>query len=104
MPSRPKRPCTAPACSALVDNGRCEQHTRGSSAKQGYGAAHRRWRAQVLQRDVLCVRCLEEDRVTAATVADHVIPWRRGGAQRDLSNGQGLCVIHHNRKTWMENR
>ncbi len=70
-----------------------------SSSAQGYGAAHRAWRAAVLARDPLCrwPGC-----AALATHADHIVPWRHGGGQFDLANGQGLCAAHHNVKTAQE--
>lgn len=55
MPSAPKRPCTHPGCSVLVDKGRCPKHRkayeerRGSSTKRGYGIGWQRGRIPVLK-------------------------------------------------------
>lgn len=54
----------------------------------------RRWiarRAEQLSREPLCARCAKAGRVTAATVADHVIPHR--GDERLFFDGrlQSLC-------------
>jgi 5-methylcytosine-specific restriction endonuclease McrA len=52
--------------------------------------AWRRLRAQVLQRDPICVRCRRHE----ATVADHIITRRNGGAD-SLDNLRGLCQPCH---------
>jgi 5-methylcytosine-specific restriction protein A len=137
MPTRPLHPCAEPGCPVLVDVGpRCPQHRqashrraqaiRGTAARRGYDARHRRWRLLVLAHGPLCVPCLAQGRVESATVADHVIPlaeWSQDpvGARRrlakvltdrgrawdcldawSLDNGQGLCVWCHNAKTARE--
>ena len=68
------------------------------SAKQPwYGT--KRWqirRAQQLRDHPLCVLCLEQHRVTAATVADHITPHK--GDYNLFWHGelQSLCAMHHN--------
>jgi 5-methylcytosine-specific restriction protein A len=47
-------------------------------------------RSQLFDRQPLCVRCLAENRVTVATIRDHVIPLGEGGAD-DEANVQPLC-------------
>ncbi len=96
-----RKPC--PSCRrALVTSGRCApceaQHQRalalrrGTTASRGYGAAHRAWAAQVLRQHPICP-C-----GAVATVADHVVAFRDGGAKFDISNGQGLCASCSGRK------
>jgi hypothetical protein len=65
---------------------------RGTSAARGYGSQHRTWARQVLRRHPICP-C-----GAPAVVADHVVPWRSGGAKHDASNGQGLCLSCSGRK------
>lgn len=72
---------------------------RGTAASRGYDAKHRRWRRLILARDPLCQRCLAKNLVVPATVADHIIPLRHGGARFDLANGQALCRACHAVKT-----
>ena len=50
-----------------------------------------------LARDPVCVKCEGRE----ATVADHVIPKKRGG-QDSLANLQGLCRACHAFKTLQE--
>lgn len=107
----PKRPCSTPNCPGLREPGErycpaCagskparERDERESATRRGYGAAHRRWREMVLARDPLCVMCKANGRIVPATVADHIVPIKRGGARFDMDNGQGLCHDCHNRKT-----
>ena len=51
------------------------------------------------QRNPLCKECENLGIITAATVADHVLPINRGGAKFDESNIQSLCESCHNRKS-----
>ena len=114
-PRRPASPCTYPGgCPALVDGGgRCPKHRkqgfkvqdqqRGSSTQRGYGSRWQRARAAYLRRHPLCVECLKEERVVAATLVDHIIPLR--GVHRlfwDESNWQALCAPHHDSKRGRE--
>lgn len=67
----------------------------------------RKWRnlrAQFLQGNPVCVRCQEEGRAVAATVADHIIPIRKGGQPWSESNLQPLCAKHHNIKSASDDR
>lgn len=65
-----------------------------TAAQRGYGYKWQQARAQYLREHPLCVMCRADDRVTAATVVDHIVPhrgdqslfWRR-------SNWQSLCPI-----------
>ena|SRR3990167_1447541 len=110
-PTAPLKPCRFPGCPALTARRFCPEHqaaeyrrqdsVRGSAASRGYGAGHRRWRPLVLARDPLCVFCLTRGLSTPATVADHIVPLSKGGTW-ELSNGQGLCIPHHNAKTMRE--
>jgi 5-methylcytosine-specific restriction enzyme A len=68
-----------------------------SSSQPWYGT--KRWqirRKQQLQQQPLCALCLQEHRVTAATVADHVVPHK--GDYDLFWHGalQSLCAHHHN--------
>ena len=68
---------------------------RGTSTEQGYGVAHRRWREQILKRDVWCVDCQVARRVTSAVEAHHLVKLSAGGAALELENGLGLCKPCH---------
>lgn len=54
----------------------------------------KRW----LEDNPLCVECAKADRVTAATVPDHIVALVNGGAD-DETNLQSLCADHHRDKT-----
>jgi 5-methylcytosine-specific restriction enzyme A len=61
---------------------------------------NRRWRlkhTQQLQQQPLCVMCLANGRVTAATIADHIQP--HNGDLNLFWHGelQSLCTFHHNK-------
>lgn len=47
----------------------------------------------------LCARCLRQERVTAATELDHIVPLFKGGSMRDPKNLQSLCSACHQDKT-----
>lgn len=59
----------------------------------------RRW----LEQHPLCCRCDAEDRVSAATVPDHIVPLWANGPDTD-SNLQSLCKAHHDAKSACEER
>lgn len=76
---------------------------RGNSTQRGYDADWRRYRIMYLREHPLCVECLKEDKVTAATVVDHIIP-HKGNKELfwDPKNHQSLCEHHHDLKTATE--
>lgn len=77
---------------------------------RGYNSRWQAARLAFLAKHPLCVMCQAEGRVTAATVVDHIVPHRLGGAIEsgdahqihmararfwDSSNWQPLCKPHH---------
>jgi 5-methylcytosine-specific restriction endonuclease McrA len=70
---------------------------REDATRRGYNRRHRKWRMEVLARDLLSRACGAKP----ATVADHIVPLNQGGTW-DLSNGQGLDETCHRRKTAMQ--
>lgn len=72
---------------------------RGTSAERGYDADWQRCRLAVLGREPFCRLCAAKDRVSAATLVDHIIPLADGGERLDDSNLQPLCVECHAIKT-----
>ena len=68
----------------------------------------KRWqdtRAAQLAREPLCRMCLAEMRVTAATVADHVVEHKGDPALFwNTGNLQSLCSSHHSRDKQREER
>ncbi len=55
----------------------------------------RKLRASFLADNPLCKECENENKVTTATIADHIIPIRQGGEPLDTANLQPLCEHHH---------
>lgn len=89
------------AARSLLNCNRPRQERRPDSRHALYN--DRRWRkARLLHlaRNPLCVACQTEEKLTAATVVDHVIPHRGDVALFwDTTNWQSLCETCHNRKT-----
>lgn len=112
IPTRPKKPCSYSGCPNLVELGHsfCEKHNnkatkqyirdRGSASQRGYDSRWRKARLRHLREHPFCVECLKENKLTKATVVDHIVPHR---GDRILfwneSNWQSLCEHHHNKKT-----
>jgi 5-methylcytosine-specific restriction protein A len=96
----------------VLRSGRCVAHRRAHDTRlkrsqpwRGYDAEWRVVRAEQLAAEPWCRRCRDEDgALTPATVVDHIVPLRQGGARLDPENLQSLCPMHHNRKTAYENR
>lgn len=73
--------------------------TRKSASQRGYTS---RWRtknskAQLIE-EPLCRACKAQGKTVRATVADHIIPKRKGGTDI-TTNLQSLCATCHNIKT-----
>lgn len=68
---------------------------RLSSTARGYGARWRRFRAQYLRQNPLCVRCLKDSKAVPATVVDHVDPHRGDMVKFWNSPLQSLCAPCH---------
>jgi 5-methylcytosine-specific restriction enzyme A len=78
---------------------------RPSAARRGYDSRWRRARSLYLAEHPWCARCLDEGRLTPATVVDHVEPHR--GDERlfwDQDQWQALCKQHHDAKTVRDGR
>lgn len=98
MPNRPPRyvpPRTAPDRTPTP---------RATTAERGYGARWQKARAAFLAQHPLCAQCAKENRVTAATVVDHVIPHKGDEALfwDQEGNWAALCAKCHNVKTSRE--
>lgn len=59
-------------------------------------------RAVKLRHNPLCEECLRHGRITLATLVDHIVPIKKGGACLDMDNLQSMCDSCHNRKTAKE--
>ncbi|MEC0092871.1 HNH endonuclease signature motif containing protein [Paenibacillus macquariensis] len=112
MPSKPKQPCKNMGCPNLTTDGYCEAHAkdrhqydrfRGTAAQRGYDGVWRKARVGFLRKHPLCVHCLNGDRLTEATVVDHIKP-HKGDKELfwDRNNWQPLCQKCHGIKTATE--
>ncbi|MGF7185287.1 5-methylcytosine-specific restriction protein A [Desulfitispora alkaliphila] len=113
MPRKPKKPCGYPGCPELTAGRYCQAHQREMDRdydknnrpyKHLYKSA--RWqklRKQVLNKLPLCVECVKINRLTPATVVDHIRP-HEGDEELfyNLENLQPLCKTCHDRKTAKE--
>ncbi|WP_260597826.1 HNH endonuclease [Sphingomonas endolithica] len=61
-----------------------------SRHERGYGTEHDKMRAHLLATVILCEECTRHGRVTAGTIADHIIPLAKNGTS-ERSNYQLLC-------------
>ncbi|WP_301171043.1 HNH endonuclease [Brevibacillus nitrificans] len=113
MATRSKKPCSYPGCSALTTDRYCEKHKqetsqqynrdRGSAAQRGYDARWRKAREAFLRVHPLCIHCLKDGKVMAATVVDHIKPHKGNRILFwDRSNWQALCASCHSKKTATE--
>lgn len=66
------------------------------------GRPWRNLRKAYLAKNPLCCMCETEDKVTVATVVDHKIRVKDGGAGYDEDNLQSLCKPHHDSKSGRE--
>ena len=67
-----------------------------SSTQRGYGYKWQQYRLRFLKMNPLCVYCERDNRVTVATVVDHIVPHE--GDKRlfwDTKNHQSLCASCH---------
>jgi 5-methylcytosine-specific restriction enzyme A len=82
MPLAAPRPCRHSGCSKTSSHSYCDEHRqaetaqrerwRGSPASRGYDSQWKRVRLQALKlANYLCVRCLEQGRVTPARDVHH---------------------------------
>jgi 5-methylcytosine-specific restriction enzyme A len=127
MPNKPLRPCNKIGCPNLTKNRYCKQHKhlaeqrqrtrrndkeydkhkRNQQARAFYHS--REWeriRQAALARDhYLCQHCLQNNRITRATIVDHIVPIAVDWSKRlSLDNTQSLCHPCHNRKTAEDKR
>lgn len=120
MPMNPLRPCRYPGCNQLTkdNSGYCIKHqdtgkvkqkarnkrydkTRPSANKRGYDARWQRYRKRFLADNPLCIQCLKNGIIKAASVVDHIEP-HRGDMVKfwDVSNHNALCKRCHDVKTF----
>lgn len=65
------------------------------------GTKLQRMRKRLFDKQPLCVLCQAVNRVSLATIRDHVIPLAEGGRD-DESNEQAVCASCHLKKTQQE--
>lgn len=113
MPTKPKKLCRSSGCCNLTENRYCEQHhrldkklrdqRREGSTQRGYDGRWNKYRITFLRSHPLCVRCLSQEKVVAASVVDHIIPHKGDGKLFwQVSNHQALCKSCHDLKTATE--
>ncbi|CAH0435486.1 HNH endonuclease [Clostridium neonatale] len=111
MPKKPLKPCKQPGCPKLTEEKYCYEHKalhmndRANATLRGYDSRWRAARNRFLKVNPLCVKCRKEDKLTKATVVDHIKP-HRGDKNLfwDQSNWQSLCKTCHDKKTMSEDR
>lgn len=97
MPTRPPSLKQRPRPARKVSN----WSKRESRQARGYGRAHDLMRARVLREEPLCQPCHRAGRVSASSIADHIVPKAEGGGD-ERENYQGICHPCHVAKTARE--
>ncbi|MEN6325802.1 MAG: HNH endonuclease [Syntrophomonas sp.] len=120
MPQKSKKPCSYPGCPELVRGVRyCEKHQQQYEAREhqrhkDYKAERtdkdiqaiytsKEWfklRARKLKKNPICELCKRDK----ATMVDHIIEIKDGGAPFDIENLQSSCWSCHTIKTAEERR
>jgi 5-methylcytosine-specific restriction protein A len=93
---------TCPECKELQEKRDHKRYDskRGNAFQRGYDAKWKKYRVSFLRKNPLCVQCLEEGRITPATVVDHKVAHKGdNNLFWDPSNHQTLCKHHHDKKT-----
>ena len=68
-----------------------------------YGRSNwKKLRSAYIAKSPLCEHCMLLDRVTPASMVDHIVERRDGGSDYDMDNLQSLCHRCHARKTKAE--
>lgn len=107
MPTKPKRPCSAPGCPNLTHGRFCEEHAklevkryekydRDPAVRRRYGRAWKRIRDRYVQQHPLCEVCLESGTFTPTEEVHHRIPLAEGGTH-STNNLISLCKPCHAR-------
>lgn len=116
MPTVPRPRCAKPRCHAPTVPGSslCVDHapdpapSRAPSRADLHMYKSSAWqtiRQGQLSREPLCAGCRVQGLIRAASVVDHVIPWRSVGPEAFRTNRfQSLCPDCHSGKTGLEVR
>lgn len=121
MPNRIWKQCKAPGCPGLTHEKYCEKHShlevKEKQARMKYynqnirtlesqsfyeSPAWRKLRRLKLGQMPICEICYAEGRMKKATIVDHIIEIKDGGAALDFANLQSICHACHNKKTAQE--
>lgn len=113
MANKLLKPCKHPRCPTLTYDSYCDKHKqardhsydkhRGTAHQRGYNSRWSRYRLAFLKKHPLCVKCEQGNRLTPATVVDHIIPHKGDKTLFwDTKNHQPLCKRCHDIKTAKE--
>ena len=114
MPRTPPRPCARPGCPEVTRARYCQKHQaemnktydmhqRDKEMKRFYdGKPWEALRRQKLARNKFCEECQRGGRLVLATMVDHIVEIKNGGAKLDMDNLQSLCHSCHSSKTLRE--
>lgn len=111
MPMKPLKPCKHPGCPSLTNEKYCNKHKslhrnkRESASNRGYNSRWNKARKRFLKFNPFCIYCEKQDKITKATVVDHITPHRGDPVLFwDEDNWQPLCKKCHDKKTMTEDR
>ena len=107
VPYKAKKPCAYPGCAKLATGRYCEEHQkqeakrynrhdRDPDSNKRYGRTWKQIRSAFLSANPLRVMCIEDGRLTPATLAHHKVKLTDGGTN-DWENMMALCQECHSR-------
>jgi 5-methylcytosine-specific restriction protein A len=115
MPYFPAGACRFRGCPKRSEHdGFCDEHrkqcnreynrTRRDDVSRDFynSPTWKRLRKAFLAANPLCRTCEKDGRLTLATIVDHRVPIKHGGAPLDWANLQPLCGSCHSRKSVQE--
>lgn len=110
MPLSPPRACVcggkrygSEPCTRCGRGKRESDKNRPNFRQRGYSWEWSKYSLRFRQENPLCAECLKQDRVTAATCVDHIVP-HKGDMELfwNPGNHQSLCEKCHNTKSAKE--
>lgn len=113
MPDLPRPKCKVPTCLERAEkkSSLCLEHQREhyKDVNKGHdydpfyqSALWRKVRLRQLAEFPMCALCLQRNRVSPASVVDHIIPRKLGGKNFEKGNLQSLCKPCHDQKRGRE--
>jgi 5-methylcytosine-specific restriction enzyme A len=105
MANRSRKYCASFPCRNLAEPGSsyCLEHKPARAPKDTdpfyLSVAWRRFRAWYLSRHPLCEACEREGRTIPASMVDHIVELKDGGAPLAEDNAMSLCWKCHGLKT-----